>query len=99
MTSPTPNDPIEIDMRAPAGGATRLHLRAADVLEKVSDAFVALDQDWHILYANHEACRISQKPLGEFAGRVYWEKWPAVVGTEIERWSRRVMEGRTAARA
>ena len=45
MTSPTPNDPIEIDMRAPAGGATRLHLRAADVLEKVSDAFIALDQD------------------------------------------------------
>ncbi len=86
-------------MRAPAGGAARLHLWAADVLENVSDAFIALDQDWHILYANYKACRISQKPRWEFAGRVYWEEWPAVVGTEIERRLRRVMEERTAARA
>ena len=39
-------------MRAPAGGAARLHLWAADVLENVSDAFIALDQDWHILYVS-----------------------------------------------
>jgi len=94
MTSPTPDNPAGSDLRAPAA---RLHLRAADVLENVSDAFVALDREWRILYANHEACRINQKPLGESAGRVYWEEWPAVVGTEIERQLRRVMEERTAA--
>jgi PAS domain S-box-containing protein len=68
-----------------------LHLRAADILAKVADAFLLLDPQWRIVYANREACRINQKPLEEFVGRTHWEEWPASVGAEVERQYRRAM--------
>ena len=74
-----------------AAGAAPLHLRAIDILERVADAFVALDSQWRIVYANHEACCINQKPLEEFVGKLHWEEWPAAVGTNLERQFRRVM--------
>ena len=75
----------------------RLHLCATDILECVADAFVAVDRDWRILYANREACRINQKPLENFVGKVHWEEWPAGIGTELERQLRRAMDERVEA--
>ena len=87
-------DPAEGDLQnTPAP----FHLHAADILENVSDAFVALDRGWHILYANRAACRLNQKPLEDFVGKVHWEEWPGTVGTEIERQLRRAMNERVAA--
>ncbi|MGI4788196.1 MAG: PAS domain S-box protein [Janthinobacterium lividum] len=77
--------------------AVQMHLRAADILENITDAFVALDRDWRIVYANPEACRINQKPLEEFVGKIHWDEWPGAVGTELERHYRYVMETREAA--
>ena len=74
--------------------AARLHVRAAEILERVADAFVALDRDWRIVYANREACRINQKPLEAFVRKLHWEEWPASVGTELERQFRRSMDER-----
>jgi len=72
-------------------------LRATDILETVADAFVALDREWRIVYANRRACEINQKSLEEFQGRTHWDEWPAAVGTELERQFRRVMAERVAA--
>jgi PAS domain S-box-containing protein len=99
---PTKRDPLQdapapITRPTPPEEAVPLHLRAADILENVSDAFVALDRDWRILYANREACRINQKPLGEFVGRIHWEEWPAAVGTALELQLRRAMDEREEA--
>jgi PAS domain S-box-containing protein len=74
--------------------AAPLALSAADILENVSDAVVALDRDWRILYANREACRINRKPPEEFVGKVHWDEWPAAVGTDLERHLRRAMAER-----
>ncbi len=65
--------------------------RAAEILERVADAFLVLDADWRIVYANREACRINQKRLEEFLGKTHWEEWPAAVGTELESQYRRAM--------
>ena len=70
----------------------QLHLRAADILERVADAFIALDREWRIVYANREACRINQKSSAEFVGKIHWEEWPAAVGTELERQFRHAMD-------
>jgi len=78
--------------RSADGPAARHHFRAADILERVSDAFIALDREWRIVYANPEACRINQKPLEEFQGKIHWEEWPAAVGTDLERQFRRAMD-------
>ena len=81
----------------PSRDTAEPHLQAAYILENIADAFVALDKNWHILYANREACRINQKPLAEFVGKVHWEEWPAAVGTELERQFRRTMTERVPA--
>ncbi len=74
--------------------AAGFHLGAADILERVADAFVAVDRDWRILYANREACRINRKPLEDFVGKIHWEEWPAGIGTDLERHLRRAMDER-----
>ena len=87
-TDPTDSDPPQgvsplgavpprRETTPPPDRIVSLPMSAADVLENVSDAVVALDRDWRILYANREACRINQKPLEEFVGKVHWEEWPA----------------------
>ncbi|MBE9035741.1 hybrid sensor histidine kinase/response regulator [aff. Roholtiella sp. LEGE 12411] len=60
-------------------------------LETMSDAFVALDRDWQIIYQNAEAERINGKPRIEIIGKSHWEEWPASVGTNIEHQYRRAM--------
>ena len=101
--NPTENDPLHgvpVPDTAPASNreaAASLHLPAADILERISDAFLVLDRQWRVVYANREACRINQKSLAEFVGQVHWEEWPASVGTEIERQLRRVLSERVEA--
>ncbi|WP_414580838.1 PAS domain S-box protein [Scytonema sp. PCC 10023] len=60
-------------------------------LESISDAFVALDRDWRIIYQNAEAERLNGKSLTEVIGKTYWEEWSALVGTNVERQYRRAM--------
>ena len=92
--APEPNtDPLHPQAAATA----ELQLRAADILERMADAFVALDSRWRIVYANHEACRINQKPLEAFQGKRHWDEWPAAVGTELERQFRHVMSDKVEA--
>ena len=95
------SDPNTELPRPLAAASAELHLRAADILERMADAFVALDGQWRIVYANREACRINQKPLEAFQGKVHWDEWPAAVGTEIGATAppRHGREGRGALRA
>jgi len=85
------------DMPPRDKSAAELRLRAVDILERVAEAFIALDSQWRIVYANHEACRINQKPLEAFRGKVHWEEWPASLGTALEHNFRRVMSERAEA--
>jgi serine phosphatase RsbU (regulator of sigma subunit)/PAS domain-containing protein len=69
-----------------------LPLRPADILERITDGYVVLDNSWRIMYANLRACEINQKPLHLFLGKTQWEEWPASVGSNIEREYRRAMD-------
>ncbi len=68
-----------------------LHLRAADVLETMTDAFVALDRQWRVIYVNGETARMSQKTPDAFLGKTVWEEWPATRDTLIEHEYRRAV--------
>jgi PAS domain S-box-containing protein len=65
--------------------------RITRTLENTSDAFVALDRDWRIVYQNAEAERINGKPRREVLGKTHWEEWPASVGTNVEHQYRRAI--------
>ncbi len=62
------------------------------VLDRMVEAFVALDREWRVTYQNAAAARlIGEPPAAGDAGTTCWEAWPAIAGTEIERQFRRAM--------
>lgn len=67
------------------------NLRITRTLESTKDAFVAIDRNWLIVYQNAEAERINSKPRTEVIGKIYWEEWYVLVGTNVERQYRRAM--------
>ncbi|MDF1503851.1 ATP-binding protein [Roseisolibacter sp. H3M3-2] len=59
------------------------------VVEGMSDAFLALDRDWRVTYANREAARLNGTTPEALVGRDHWAQWPETRGTEVERQYRR----------
>ncbi len=66
--------------------------QAIEILESMTDAFVALDPEWRITDVNGETARINQKKPEELIGKTYWEVWPWSIGTQVEREYRRAMK-------
>lgn len=53
----------------------------ARVLERVGDAFVALDRDWRIIHLNRQAEALLERRREDLLGRVAWEAFPEAVGS------------------
>jgi PAS domain S-box-containing protein len=64
---------------------------AVDVLERMSDAFVAIDREWRFNYVNRAAERASGLPREEILGRTLWEVFPDRT-REFESACRRAMD-------
>jgi PAS domain S-box-containing protein len=58
--------------------------RERTILERVTDAFMALDLNFRFTYANKAAQQVSQTPLEDLLGKTMWEAFPATVGTQFE---------------
>ncbi|HYE91499.1 MAG TPA: PAS domain S-box protein, partial [Terriglobales bacterium] len=67
-------------------------LTLQDALDRITDAFVVLDREWRFLYINAAAARMARRAPAELVGRVIWEAYPDVVGTDLERGYRRAAE-------
>lgn len=74
--------------------AERERLKVVNILESISDAFIAFDGQWRFTYANREAERILGMPREAVMGRSHWEVFPATLGTPVEENYRRAMEKR-----
>lgn len=89
----TPADP------RPDGGST---LSDQAVLERVitaiDDHFVILDRDWHYVYTNQRMLDVAQMSRSDVIGRVVWETFPALVGTDFETAARRALADQRPAR-
>lgn len=53
-----------------------------DVLESISDAFYAVDDEWRFTYLNRQAEQFWKRRREELIGKVYWEEFPQAVGSE-----------------
>lgn len=66
----------------------------------MTDAYVTLDREWRIIYANQAAIQVIQKLTNlepeEFLGKTHWEIFPRLVGQEVEREYRRAVSERVA---
>jgi two-component system, cell cycle sensor histidine kinase and response regulator CckA len=78
--------------RAARQDAEHASTRTNEILETIADAFVTLDRDWYVVYANDEALRLGGVTAEQAIGNRYWDVVPAVVGTIFERRFREAME-------
>jgi PAS domain S-box-containing protein len=67
-----------------------------NILESITDAFVALDHQWRITYVNQETARLNGQKPEDMIGKTHWEQWPWSVGTVVEREYRRAVTERVA---
>ncbi|MBE9202100.1 MULTISPECIES: GAF domain-containing protein [unclassified Nodularia (in: cyanobacteria)] len=59
--------------------------RITNILESITDAFFALDQEWRFIYINGQAEGLLQKSKNELLGKNIWEVLPALVDTKFGR--------------
>jgi len=65
-------------------------------LESITDAFIALDSEWKYTYVNKHYETIAQKKRSELLGKIIWELFPQLIGTNAERQFRRALSERVA---
>ncbi len=58
--------------------------RLTDHLDRMTDAFYGLDENWRFTYLNERAERVLRRNREELIGRSVWEEFPETVGTELE---------------
>ncbi|GAB3436349.1 PAS domain S-box protein [Massilia solisilvae] len=72
--------------------------RSRNILESMSEGFLALDREWRVTYANRAAEEVAQMSREEMAGAVFWELFPHVRGTVREQAYRRTAAERVRTR-
>ncbi|GAB4440807.1 MAG: hypothetical protein OHK0015_37300 [Chloroflexi bacterium OHK40] len=84
----------ELAERARVEAALReANQKVTRILESITDAFFALDNDWRFTYVNHEAERCLGLPAAELLGRRYQEVFPdETVRAPFEPHHRRAMQ-------
>jgi PAS domain S-box-containing protein len=65
------------------------------LLEGMGESFFAVDRDWRFAALNSAAEAIFGAPRVEIVGRLLWDAWPQIKGTEFDRRCRRVMQERS----
>ncbi len=88
LSTDTQNTPQPIAL-LPGGAAVR-------ILESITDAFFALDSDWHFIYVNAQAERLLARPRRALLGCNVWEEFPDAVGSVFEREYRRAVDEQSA---
>jgi PAS domain S-box-containing protein len=72
------------------------NLRAADILESITEGFFALDRDWRFTYVNREGANVLNRGQHDFTGKVIWDEYPGLADHEVASIYRMAMdEGRT----
>jgi PAS domain-containing protein len=66
--------------------------RIARVMDAWATAFFFLDPAWRFAYVNGEAERVLGRRADDLIGGVIWDRFPAAVGSDFERWYRHAME-------
>jgi PAS domain S-box-containing protein len=68
--------------------------QVSDVLESITEMFVAVDYEWRFTYANRPTVEKLGKPPEEILGKKIWELYPMLVGTNLQSQFERVMTER-----
>ncbi len=85
-----PRPPLDAALgTAPSSAAES---RTRSLLEDISEAFIALDWEYRVLYANAAALRLSGHGSAEVEGHSAWECFPPLADTALAAGCRQAME-------
>jgi len=65
------------------------------ILESITDAFIALDDDWTLTYVNAQAESLLERPRNELLGRTLWSEFPDAIGSVFQEKYETAMEQNT----
>jgi PAS domain S-box-containing protein len=68
--------------------------RVRTILESITDAFFGVDTQWRFSYVNKQAERLLGRAPGDLLGKVIWDAYPGLRGSEFERAYHRVANER-----
>ncbi|NJO80752.1 MAG: PAS domain S-box protein [Cyanobacteria bacterium RM1_2_2] len=68
-----------VQAEAARNTAEAAEAQVTNILESITDAFFALDQDWRFIYLNSQAEELLQRPRASLLGRVVWDEFPEAV--------------------
>ena len=96
-TIPSPPSSAAEDPAKRAGSNLAANDNYVQLLEQLPDAILCMDQAWRIIYANAEAVRLDRATgIEGHPNQVFWDRYPALIGSELERRYRAAMTGRVA---
>ena len=65
---------------------------ANKIIDGIQDSFLTLDREWRFTYLNRGALNIVHQEAANLIGKVLWNEFPELVGTDLENAFRRAME-------
>ncbi len=67
------------------------------ILERITDAFVALDRDWRFTFVNARAAQLLARRAEDLIGQHVWTEFPESLGIELQRVCEQAMDGQKPA--
>jgi|GEM_PF-239906 len=63
---------------------SRTERRVTEHLDRMTDAFCGIDEDWRLTYLNERAAELLGRDAGELLGERIWDRFEALRGTVLE---------------
>ncbi|GAE36804.1 PAS domain-containing sensor histidine kinase [Halalkalibacter akibai] len=60
-----------------------MNISEKEILDRISDAFYALDEHWNFTYFNKEASRLLLRDQGKLIGKNIWSEFPETIETSL----------------
>jgi len=83
------------DLQAAHEAERALSEQRKRILESITDAFFAVDQDWNFTYVNAQAEVFLEQPREALVGQSVWEAFPEAKGTTFEQQYKTAIAQRT----
>ena len=78
------DDAEQYSQREPAQQMTQeTHILRSKNVEHISQAFVALDQQWRVTYFSYQAAQLMQRTREEIIGKNLWEAFPELMASSF----------------
>lgn len=65
---------------------------AIKIIDGIQDGFITLDREWRFTYLNRGALNIVHQEAANLIGKVLWNEFPELIGTDLENAFRRAVE-------